>query len=76
MTSHAAVVARGMGKSCVTGAFEVVVDNEKNTVKINDTTLNEGEFITINGSNGEVFLGKVGTIQTKLDGCFESSQMF
>ena len=72
MTSHAAVVARGMGKSCVTGAFEVIVDNEKNTVKINDTTLDEGEFITINGSTGEVFLGKVGTIQTKLDGCFEN----
>lgn len=70
MTSHAAVVARGMGKSCVTGAFEIIVDNEKNTVKINDTTLDEGEFITINGSNGEVFLGKVGTIQTKLDGYF------
>jgi pyruvate, orthophosphate dikinase len=72
MTSHAAVVARGMGKPCVTGAFEVIVDNEKSTVKINDTTLKEGEIITINGSSGEIFLGKVGTIQTKLDKSFKN----
>lgn len=72
MTSHAAVVARGMGKPCVTGAFEVIVDNEKNTVKINNATLSEGEFITINGSSGEIFLGQVGTIQTKLEKSLES----
>ena len=72
MTSHAAVVARGMGKPCVTGAFEVMVDNEKGTVEINNTTLKEGELITINGSSGEIFLGKVGTIQTKLDKSFEN----
>ncbi|WP_236869991.1 pyruvate, phosphate dikinase [Candidatus Bandiella numerosa] len=72
MTSHAAVVARGMGKPCVTGAFEVMVDNEKSTVKINNTILKEGELITINGSSGEIFLGKVGTIQTKLDKSFEN----
>jgi pyruvate,orthophosphate dikinase len=72
MTSHAAVVARGMGKPCVTGAFEVMVDNEKSTVKINNTTLKEGELITINGSSGEIFLGKVDTIQTKLDKSFEN----
>ena len=67
MTSHAAVVARGMGKPCITGAFEVIVDDINNTVKINDVLLHEEELITINGSTGEVFLGKVNTIQTKLD---------
>ena len=72
MTSHAAVVARGMGKPCVTGAFEVIVDNDNNTVKINNRVLQEGELITINGSSGEIFLGKVSTIQTKLDNNFKN----
>ena len=72
MTSHAAVVARGMGRPCVTGAFEVIVDNESNVVKINNQVLKEGELITINGSSGEIFLGKVSTIQTKLDNSFNN----
>ena len=72
MTSHAAVVARGMGRPCVTGAFEVIVDNDSNVVKINNQVLKEGELITINGSSGEIFLGKVSTVQTKLDSSFKN----
>ena len=66
MTSHAAVVARGMGKPCVTGASDIVV-SDRNTVKINATVLTEGDYITIDGASGEVFLGEVKTIQPKLN---------
>ncbi|WPX96465.1 pyruvate, phosphate dikinase [Candidatus Bandiella euplotis] len=71
MTSHAAVVARGMGKPCITGASEILVNTKTNTLKINDAVLSEGDYITINGATGEVFLGSVATIQPKLDGYFK-----
>ena len=71
MTSHAAVVARGMGKPCVTGASEILVNNDANTVRIEDSVLTEGDYITINGATGEVFLGEVSTIEPKLDGYFQ-----
>ncbi len=70
MTSHAAVVARGMGKPCVSGAGEVKIDYAAKTFKAGNQTVKEGDFVTINGSSGEVFLGEVPTIQPQLSGDF------
>ena len=67
MTSHAAVVARGMGKCCVAGAGEMDVDYRAKTVRVNDYLLKEGDFITLDGSTGEVFLGEVKTVEPALD---------
>ena len=58
MTSHAAVVARGMGKCCVSGAGAINVDYKARTVEIDGTVLKEGDFISLNGSTGEVYAGK------------------
>ncbi|MEK6734917.1 MAG: pyruvate, phosphate dikinase, partial [Pseudomonadota bacterium] len=63
MTSHAAVVARGMGKPCVCGAQDLVVNYSKNYFTTNGVTVNEGDIITINGSTGEIILGEVKMIQ-------------
>lgn len=71
MTSHAAVVARGMGKCCVAGCSEVEVDYRTETMKANGYVLKKGDVITLDGSTGEVFLGEVRTIEPKLDGTFE-----
>ena len=70
MTSHAAVVARGMGRACVAGAGEIRVDYAQKTMTIRDRVIGEGEVITLDGSTGEVFLGDVPTIQPKLSGDF------
>ncbi|MBP5346825.1 MAG: pyruvate, phosphate dikinase [Bacteroidales bacterium] len=70
MTSHAAVVARGMGKCCVSGAGALQVDYVKKTVKIEDETLKEGDYISINGSTGQVLLGKVETKAAEISGDF------
>ncbi len=70
MTSHAAVVARGMGKCCVAGAGEMDVDYRSKTVRVNDYVLKEGDFITLDGSTGEVFLGEVKTVEPMLDDQF------
>ena len=59
MTSHAAVVARGMGKCCVSGAGAINIDYKARTVEIDGTVLKEGEFISLNGSTGEVYAGEV-----------------
>lgn len=67
MTSHAAVVARGMGKCCITGCSEMVVNYEKHTFKVGDRTFHEGDFISINGFTGEVFEGKIETEAARLD---------
>jgi len=61
-TSHAAVVARGMGKPCVAGAEGIIVDVEKRIARINATVLHEGDTITIDGANGNVYLGKIDTV--------------
>ena len=61
-TSHAAVVARGMGKPCVAGAEGIDVDVEKHTARIGNTTLHEGDVITIDGGNGNVYLGEIDTV--------------
>ncbi len=70
MTSHAAVVARGMGKPCVSGAGEVKIDYAAKTFKAGNQIIKEGDFVTINGSSGEVFSGAVATIQPQLSGDF------
>ncbi len=70
MTSHAAVVARGMGKPCVAGAEKIRVNEEKKIFQIGKLIIKEGEAITINGSTGEVIMGKVPTIDPELSGEF------
>ena len=70
MTSHAAVVARGMGKCCVSGAGEIHVDYKKRTVEIGGKTFKEGDFIAINGSTGEVYADPVATKPAEVSGDF------
>ena len=70
MTSHAAVVARGMGKCCVSGAGEIKVDYKEKTVEMGGKTYNEGDWISLNGSTGEVYDGQVPTTEPELDGDF------
>ncbi len=65
-TSHAAVVARGMGKSCVCGAGELIIDYNQQQFSVNGTVIPKGEWITVDGSTGRVFLGQVPTIQPTL----------
>lgn len=71
MTSHAAVVARGMGTPCVSGAAGLHVEHGAKYFTANGVTVKEGETITINGSNGDVILGKVPTLKPNLSGDFE-----
>lgn len=71
MTSHAAVVARGMGKCCVAGCGEVEVDYTNETMKVKGYVLKKGDVITLDGGTGEVFLGEVKTIEPTLDANFE-----
>lgn len=71
MTSHAAVVARGMGKCCVAGSSEIEVDYVNEVMRVKGYNLKKGELITLDGSTGEVFLGEVKTIEPKLDGAFD-----
>lgn len=71
MTSHAAVVARGMGKCCVAGCGEIDVDYRNQTMKVKGYVLKQGDVITLDGGTGEVFLGEVKTIQPVLDETFE-----
>lgn len=70
MTSHAAVVARGMGKCCVCGAGNLHIDYQKKQFSVGQTVVKEGDIITLNGGNGEVIVGKVPTIQPKLSDDF------
>lgn len=70
MTSHAAVVARGMGKCCVSGAGAINIDYKKRTVEIDGITLHEGDYISLNGSTGEVYLGEVQTKAAEVTGDF------
>lgn len=70
MTSHAAVVARGMGKPCVSGAGQIRVDYAKGTMAVGPTTLKAGDFITIDGANGQVLLGEVKMQKPELSGEF------
>ena len=70
MTSHAAVVARGMGKCCVSGAGELQIDYKARTIQVNGFTVKEGDWISLNGSTGEVYLGQVATQAADLSGDF------
>ncbi|WP_421879927.1 pyruvate, phosphate dikinase [Pacificispira sp.] len=70
MTSHAAVVARGMGRACVAGAGEIRIDYKAATFTVRGTTLKEGDWITIDGSTGEIMKGRVPTVQPELSGDF------
>lgn len=72
MTSHAAVVARGMGKCCVSGAGEIKVDYKAKTVKMGGKTYTEGDWISINGSTGEVYDGLVSTVDADISGDFSA----
>ncbi|MBL6952662.1 MAG: pyruvate, phosphate dikinase [Alphaproteobacteria bacterium] len=70
MTSHAAVVARGMGRPCVSGAGQLRIDYLTQTMRIGEITIAAGDVITIDGGSGEVMLGEVATIQPELSGDF------
>jgi len=70
MTSHAAVVARGMGKCCVSGAGSIKIDYKKRTLTVGKVTLNEGDWISLNGSTGKVYKGMIATVDPELSGDF------
>ncbi|MFM9843550.1 MAG: pyruvate, phosphate dikinase [Dongiaceae bacterium] len=70
MTSHAAVVARGMGRPCVSGANDLRIDTQAGTMTVRGTTVRAGDLVTIDGGTGEVMLGEVPTIQPDLSGDF------
>ena len=70
MTSHAAVVARGMGKCCVSGAGALQIDYKLRTMTVGGKTFQEGDFISLNGTTGEVYEGKIATIDPELSGYF------
>ena len=72
MTSHAAVVARGMGRPCVSGAGELRIDYAAQTLTVGSRTFTAGQKITLDGATGEVFLGEVATIAPQLSGDFET----
>ncbi len=72
MTSHAAVVARGMGKCCVSGAGAINVDYKSKTVEIEGVTYKEGDYISLNGSTGQVYAGEIQTKAAELSGDFKA----
>ena len=72
MTSHAAVVARGMGRPCVSGSSEIAIDYANKQFKSREITIKEGDTITIDGTNGEVILGIVPTVQPKISRYFST----
>ncbi len=70
MTSHAAVVARGMGKPCVAGAGDLRIDYSTKSLTVNGAAIKQGDWVTLDGASGEVFAGQLPTIQPKLSGDF------
>jgi len=70
MTSHAAVVARGMGRPCVSGSSEIDIDYEKKIFKTSNLEVKEGDIITIDGSSGRIILGNVPTVKPEISGDF------
>ena len=70
MTSHAAVVARGMGRPCVSGASAISIQREAHTLTIGDRELKEGDIITVDGTTGQVMAGEVATIEPEMAGDF------
>ncbi len=76
MTSHAAVVARGMGKCCVAGAEALEIDSQKKLFKAADKVIREGDTLTLNGSTGEVLVGEIKTCEPQLDENFKKLMTF
>ncbi len=72
MTSHAAVVARGMGKSAVAGCGAIDIDYKANKFEVDGTTINKGDYISIDGTTGEVMLGEVPTVEPKVGESFQT----
>ncbi|MDH6356456.1 pyruvate, phosphate dikinase [Parabacteroides sp. PF5-9] len=72
MTSHAAVVARGMGKCCVSGAGSLNIDYKKKTMEVDGKVFKEGDFISINGTTGELYEGKIDTQEAEVTGDFNA----
>ncbi len=72
MTSHAAVVARGMGRPCVSGSSEITIDYEAKQFKANNEIIKEGDMITIDGGSGKVMKGLVPTVQPEISGYFST----
>jgi pyruvate,orthophosphate dikinase len=70
MTSHAAVVARGMGKCCISGAGALIIDYKKKTMEVDGKVFKEGDYISINGTTGQVFEGQIPTQDPELTGDF------
>ncbi|WP_322963041.1 pyruvate, phosphate dikinase [Sphingomonas fuzhouensis] len=70
MTSHAAVVARGMGRPCVSGAGSLSIDNKAKLLRVGSREVREGDILTLDGSTGEVMVGAVATVQPELAGDF------
>jgi pyruvate,orthophosphate dikinase len=70
MTSHAAVVARGMGRPCVSGAGSLAIDNKAKLLRVGSREVREGDILTLDGSTGEVMVGAVATVQPELAGDF------
>lgn len=71
MTSHAAVVARGMGKCCVAGCDEIVVDEQNKTLTVGDKVITEGEYLSLNGNTGKVYLGEINPKEVSLSSSFD-----
>jgi pyruvate, orthophosphate dikinase len=71
MTSHAAVVARGMGKCCVSGCGEIKIDENKKEMSVDDIVISEGSYISLDGTTGNVYLDKIDTVEANLSGNFE-----
>lgn len=76
MTSHAAVVARGMGKCCVSGCSEIYVDEELKIFRVGETELHEGEYISLDGSTGNIYQGSIKTVEAKITGTFNKLMMW
>lgn len=70
MTSHAAIVARGMGKPCVAGCSELIIDEKNKKVKIGDNELKEGDYLTLDGTTGQFYIGKMPVIDPEFSGEF------
>ena len=70
MTSHAAVVARGMGRPCVSGSSEIDINYDQKIFKTSSFEVKEGDTITIDGSSGRIILGKVPTVKPEISGDF------
>ena len=70
MTSHAAVVARGMGTACVSGCGEIKIDEEAKYFELDGNTIKEGDYISLDGSTGNIYLGDIATEESKISGNF------